>query len=143
MNKAFEDVIFNCQTISRKGQESTWITQELKDAFIKLHKLGYAHSVETWNGDKLVGGIYGMALGKIFYGESMFALESNASKMAFVQLVEFLKIHNFKLIDCQQETAHLASLGARSISSKKFLDALRNNIFAQPDSFVWRFDTSK
>ncbi|MFM9909439.1 MAG: leucyl/phenylalanyl-tRNA--protein transferase [Chitinophagaceae bacterium] len=122
INKAFTDVIGNCKTISRREQESTWITNEVKDAFIHLHQLGFAHSAEVWLNDELVGGLYGVRLGNIFFGESMFSKQSNASKYAFIKYVEYLKGENVVMIDCQVYTDHLESLGARMISRKEFIE---------------------
>lgn len=123
----FKAVISHCQTSFRKDQESTWIQPETITVYHQLHQMGYAHSVEVWDGDKLVGGLYGVAIGRVFFGESMFSKVSNASKLALVYLNNRLKERGFKLIDCQQETAHLATLGARSISRASFYDALRQN----------------
>ncbi|MGA0231566.1 MAG: leucyl/phenylalanyl-tRNA--protein transferase [Saprospiraceae bacterium] len=138
---AFESVIEQCKSIPRKGQDSTWITQELKSAFIELHDRGYAHSVEVWDNQELVGGLYGLALGKVFFGESMFSKRSNASKMAFVALVAYLIENGFELIDCQQETDHLRQFGAELISAESFLDALRSNIFEPRSSGQWSNDS--
>ena len=120
-NKAFEAVISNCKTIGRKDQPGTWITQDMQDAYIKLHEIGLAKSVEVWRNEKLVGGLYGVDLGTIFCGESMFSKVSNTSKLAFIFLVEKLKKEQYKLLDCQIYTKHLASLGAEEISRKEFL----------------------
>ena len=125
MDTAFDRVIRNCAEISRKGQHGTWITEEMIGAYIRLHCAGYAHSVESWDSGELVGGLYGIALGKAFFGESMFAIKSNASKVAFVTLVEYLKKLNFSLIDCQVTTEHLKSLGAKEVERKKFLQMLK------------------
>ncbi len=116
----FEDVIQLCQKVTRKGQNGTWITSELMEAFTILHKMGYAHSVETFLSEKLVGGLYGLSHGGIFFGESMFQKESNASKVALYYLTVFLKKHNFDLIDVQQETKHLKSLGAELMPRNMF-----------------------
>lgn len=123
----FEEVIKNCQNISREDQPGTWITADMMKAYIKLHKKGYAHSVEVWQGKELVGGLYGVSLGKVFFGESMFAKVSNASKFGFITLVKHLKQKGFLLIDCQQETKHLESLGAAAIKRKDFIEFLNNN----------------
>ena len=124
----FEKVIKNCSKVPRKGQEGdTWINKKMIKAYCKMHDLGFAHSVEVWRGKELVGGLYGIALGKVFFGESMFMKVSNASKFALISLVNKLKEFDFQLIDCQQETAHLGSLGARSISRKEFLEILEKN----------------
>lgn len=135
-NKCFLDVINNCQNIKRIGQNDTWITEELKDSFIELHNRNYAHSIEVWQDDQLVGGLYGMAIGKIFFGESMFAKVSNASKFGFIMLAQNLYELGFTLIDCQQETDHLKSLGAEVISAQDFLGKLRSNIFV-PSKFLY------
>ncbi len=121
----FKAVVEACARTRRKDQAGTWISPEIRDAYVKLHELGYAHSVETWVDDHLVGGLYGIAIGKMFYGESMFAHATDASKIAFAHLVRFLSDHGFGLIDCQMNTAHLASLGAREIPRDEFADHLR------------------
>ncbi len=123
----FEDVIKNCQKIDRDDQLGTWITSKMLTAYIQLHKKGYAHSVEVWLDNELVGGLYGIALGKVFFGESMFAKVSNASKFGFISLVKQLIKKDFVLIDCQQETKHLESLGASAIKRKDFIDILNDN----------------
>ena len=129
LDRDFRTVIKNCRGLRRKGQRGgTWITPEMLEAYCKLHEQGYAHSVEVWDGGELVGGLYGIALGKIFFGESMFTKVSNASKFGFISLVLLLKKHGFRLIDCQQETRHLESLGARNLSRREFLEYLENNI---------------
>lgn len=125
VNRAFEQVIHECRTVERKGQDGTWITNEVEKAYCKLHQLGHALSAEVWKNGELVGGLYGLKFGKIFCGESMFAKESNASKYAFISLVKQLKEENIQLIDCQVHTHHLESLGARSIPRKEFLELLK------------------
>jgi leucyl/phenylalanyl-tRNA---protein transferase len=121
-NKAFEAVIRNCAKMKRKGQRGTWITDEMVRSYIMLHKIGYAKSVEVWKNDELVGGLYGIDLGNgVFCGESMFAKESNASKVGLIVFVQNL---NYKLVDCQLHTNHLESLGARPISRSEFLKYL-------------------
>ena len=123
VNKAFKEVITECSKIKRDGQEATWITRGMIEAYIKLHELGYAKSVEVWREDSLVGGLYGVDLGNdVFCGESMFAKESNASKAAFIT---FIQNTNYKLIDCQVYTKHLESLGAEDISREAFLRYLK------------------
>lgn len=129
LDQDFESVIWNCQQ-NRRGQQAgmgTWITEEMLEAYLQLHELGIAHSVEVWEADELVGGLYGLALGKCFFGESMFTKVNNASKFGFISLVRYLQQKGFWLVDCQQETRHLASLGARSISRKTFLNYLQKN----------------
>jgi leucyl/phenylalanyl-tRNA--protein transferase len=128
INKAFSEVINNCKTISRRNQESTWITDEVKNAYISLHKFGYAHSAEVWQDNKLVGGLYGIRLGKVFFGESMFSKVSNASKYAFINYVQALTLEDIKLIDCQVYTEHLESLGARMIEREIFIELLKKYI---------------
>jgi len=129
INKAFAQVIGNCKTISRREQKSTWITNDVQQAFIHLHELGFAHSAEVWENGELVGGLYGIRLGSVFFGESMFSKKSNASKYAFIKYVEFLQSENTVMIDCQVYTEHLESLGAKMISRDKFLDLLAKNVY--------------
>ena len=118
----------------RKDSEGTWITADLIKAFIKLHQMGLAHSVEVWDGSRLVGGLYGLALGKVFFGESMFHFQSDASKVAMFYLTQFLASNDFKLIDAQQDTPHLRSLGAYTIDRKYFLELLSE--WVSEDSLV-------
>jgi leucyl/phenylalanyl-tRNA--protein transferase len=133
----FEDVIKNCQKIDREDQLGTWITSKMLAAYIQLHKMGYAHSVEVWLDNELVGGLYGISLGKVFFGESMFAKVSNASKFGFISLVNQLKQKGFLLIDCQQETKHLESLGANAIKRKDFIDILNHNTIEETYIGSW------
>ncbi len=125
-NRDFKAVIENCANIWRQGQAGTWITEEIQKSYLELHRLGIAHSVEVWDGNNLVGGLYGIYLKdkKVFCGESMFATVSNASKYGFIKLVEKLRTEGVKLVDCQIYTAHLESLGAEEISRKEFLGFL-------------------
>lgn len=127
-DQAFPAVITNCGESKRREQQGTWITEDMKEAYILLNELGYSHSVEVWNpaGD-LVGGLYGILLGKVFFGESMFSNESNASKFGFISLVRALREQGVEMIDCQQKTPHLASLGGSSITRKDFLERLESN----------------
>ena len=127
IDQDFEGVIRWCQKIHRPDQPGTWLQEDVLQAYIHLHHLGYTHSIEVWQGDDLVGGLYGMALGRIFYGESMFARTSNASKMALIHLCRQLHAAGFDLIDCQQATDHLISMGAENISGKDFQSHLRAN----------------
>lgn len=122
-NQNFAEVINNCATVPRKGQAGTWITEEMQEAYIALHKAGHAISVEVWENDKLVGGLYGIDLPqkKVFCGESMFSLVSEASKVAFYHLSEYSKTKNYKFIDCQIYNEHLESLGAEEIGREEFL----------------------
>jgi leucyl/phenylalanyl-tRNA--protein transferase len=125
INKAFAEVIASCKTIDRKGQAGTWISEDVKKAYTALHRLGHAHSAEAWQNGELVGGLYGVRTGKVFCGESMFSKQSNASKYAFILMVEDLRKHGIELIDCQVYTPHLESLGARMIPRKEFLKILQ------------------
>lgn len=126
-NLAFKEVIRQCKIIKRPGQDGTWITDEMEKAYTRLHEMGYAHSAEVWKEDKLVGGLYGVRMGKVFFGESMFSRESNASKFAFIRYVEMLRSEGVQLIDCQVYTQHLESLGAKMIPRKNFV-ALLNKL---------------
>jgi len=123
-NQDFERVIDNCKEVIRVGQESTWITPDMKEAYIELHKIGLAKSVEVWKGEKLVGGLYGVDLGNVFCGESMFSSISNASRIGFITFVKKFQKGGGQLIDCQVYTDHLASLGAEEMGRMKFLDYL-------------------
>lgn len=123
-NSCFEKVIDQCAKVEREGQKGTWITEELKNAYVKLHEKGYVRSYEVWEDDELVGGLYGMDLGHVFCGESMFSLKSNASKFAFIKLTEELREKEYRLIDCQVYTKHLASLGAEEIPRAEFIKIL-------------------
>ncbi len=125
-NKEFGKVIEICATIARKDQEGTWITPSMQKAYIKLHEMGYATSYEVWNRDTLVGGLYGVDLGHVFCGESMFSLESNASKFAMIKIAEELEAKNYKLIDCQLKTDHLISMGAEEISRHRYMEILKS-----------------
>ena len=125
INKAFSQVISSCKTIPRRGQNGTWITEEIREAYTRLHFEGYAQSAEVWVDDELVGGLYGVRLGKMFFGESMFARVSNASKYAFISYVQHLMTEGVQLIDCQVYTEHLESLGARMLSRQNFLQLLK------------------
>jgi leucyl/phenylalanyl-tRNA--protein transferase len=116
----------------REGQGGTWILPEMVAAYTRLHELGYAHSVESWRGETLVGGLYGLHLGNAFFGESMFSRETDASKVALVKLVERVKAAGVLLIDCQQNTRHLASLGAREIPRREFVQRLAESIQYDP-----------
>ncbi|MGB0806315.1 MAG: leucyl/phenylalanyl-tRNA--protein transferase [Salibacteraceae bacterium] len=133
----FEKVLFHCKNGKRKGQEGTWITNEMEEAYNQLHKMGYAHSVEVWENEVLVGGLYGICLGKQFYGESMFTKVSNASKFGFICLVKSLIQKGFTMIDCQDYTAHLESLGAIEISRKKFENHIQKEIVKEGEVGPW------
>lgn len=123
-NYCFEKVMRCCKTTKRKGMDGTWIQEEMIIAYTKLHKLGHAHSAEAWLNDELVGGLYGIKIGKVFFGESMFSAVNNASKFAFIQFVQQLHKEGIVIIDCQQQTQHLISLGAEMVERKKFIGML-------------------
>ncbi len=125
LDTAFEQVIEACAKARRPGQRGTWITREMRSAYNELHRLGLAHSAESWADGTLVGGLYGVSLGSAFFGESMFAVAPDASKLAFIALVEQLQRWNFGLIDCQQQTEHLARFGAEAWPRAQFLAALQ------------------
>lgn len=127
INKAFAEVITNCKKITRKDQQGTWITDDVKSAYIQMQEQGLAQSAEAWLNGELVGGLYGVRMGNIFYGESMFSKKSNASKYAFILFVEQLKKEGVTVIDCQVYTEHLESLGARMIEREKFIKLLNRN----------------
>ncbi|MGE9310595.1 leucyl/phenylalanyl-tRNA--protein transferase [Niabella sp. CJ426] len=128
VNKAFKEVISHCKNVDRPGQPGTWIGDEIVDAYCRLHQLGYAHSAEVWQNGRLVGGLYGIRLGKVFFGESMFSLVSNASKYAFTKYVQQLMEDDVQLIDCQVHTGYLESLGARMIEGSEFQQLLKQLI---------------
>lgn len=127
VDTSFEAVMRACGSVSRPGQDGTWITDAMLNAYTALHAEGYAHSVEAWQEGELVGGLYGISIGKCFFGESMFAKVSNASKAAFISLVQDLKARGYWLIDCQVYTSHLASLGAELIQRRFFLEYMERN----------------
>lgn len=129
---SFRAVMQSCAHAPRDGQLGTWIVDEMVTAYCRLHELGYAHSAETWIDDELVGGLYGVALGNMFFGESMFHRVTDASKIAFVHLVRHLAAQGFGMIDCQMKTAHLASFGAREIPRETFAERL-NELVNAPD----------
>ncbi|MBF0377027.1 MAG: leucyl/phenylalanyl-tRNA--protein transferase [Desulfamplus sp.] len=128
MDNAFEDVIVCCSKFRNKNRTSTWLVDEMVQAYIELHKLGYAHSVESWKDGKLVGGLYGVSLGRIFFGESMFSYQTDASKVALAALCSHLKQQEFNLIDCQVKTSHLISMGAQEIPRSLFLRVLKASL---------------
>ncbi|MEM8890673.1 MAG: leucyl/phenylalanyl-tRNA--protein transferase [Bacteroidota bacterium] len=127
-DEAFSEVVSNCQKIYRPGQQGTWITGEMLDAYCHLHEMGLAHSVEVWQEDQLVGGLYGISMGRCFFGESMFSKVSNASKTGFIRLIRTLEEKGFELIDCQVHTPHLESLGAQHIPRELFLKQLAEGL---------------
>lgn len=126
INKAFAEVIHHCKNSYRPGQDGTWITDEVEEAYIQLHKLGYAHSAEVWSAGQLAGGLYGIRLGKVFFGESMFSKETNASRYSFIKYIQVLQQEGVKLIDCQVYTEYLESFGARMIPGAAFDELLQN-----------------
>ena len=132
VDTAFAAVIRQCKEAYRPGQRGTWITDEMEAAYVKLHQLGYAHSVETWLGDKLVGGLYGVSIGRMFFGESMFSLADDASKVAYVALVEKVKSLGMRYIDSQVINAHTTSLGAVEWPRAHYLDVLKTELEAAP-----------
>lgn len=134
---AFEQVVFSCSQ-PRPKQPETWITEEMQQAYYALHQQGIAHSFETWLDGKLVGGLYGVAIGKVFFGESMFSFVSNASKAAFAESIKTLKSWGYELIDCQVESEHLASFGARNISRQEFSQQLNILTQQQPSIDAWK-----
>lgn len=134
---AFAEVIARCSEVPRPGQNGTWITDEMIAGYVELHRLGFAHSIEAWKDEALVGGLYGVSLGSAFFGESMFASAPDASKAAFVHLVERLRSWGFTLIDCQVETEHLARFGAENWPRTRFLAALELALEAETRSGPW------
>jgi len=140
LDTAFADVMAGCAQAPRPGQDGTWITPEMIEAYVRLHQLGLAHSAEAWHGDRLVGGLYGVSLGAAFFGESMFARTSDASKAAFVMLVRQLQRWQFALVDCQTYTDHLARFGARLWPRSRFLDQLARAIEQPTRRGRWTFD---
>jgi leucyl/phenylalanyl-tRNA---protein transferase len=141
LDRAFDQVVQACAE-PRSGCSGTWITTEMAEAYGRLHHQGYAHSVECWHDDRLVGGLYGVALGKVFFGESMFSRETDASKVAFAHLVRQLSAWDFALIDCQVYSSHLASLGAERISRSDFVRQL--DLWCDPGSIpgTWTLDSA-
>jgi len=137
VDTAFDEVMLACAG-PREGQAGTWITGAMRRAYGRLHRLGYAHSVEAWREGRLAGGLYGVALGRVFFGESMFARETDASKVALAHLVAMLRERGVPIIDCQQDTAHLASLGARPISRREFAAILAELIHSTAPPPGWR-----
>ncbi|OJW81031.1 MAG: leucyl/phenylalanyl-tRNA--protein transferase [Bacteroidetes bacterium 46-16] len=128
VNKAFGEVIANCSKAERKGQDGTWISNDIVRAYTRLHQLGYAWSAESWQDGQLVGGLYGIRMGGVFFGESMFSKQSNASKYAFIKWVQLMEDEGVQLVDCQVYTEHLESLGARMIPRQDFIAQLHQLI---------------
>jgi leucyl/phenylalanyl-tRNA--protein transferase len=140
IDRIFEEVIAACAAVPRDGQKGTWITPEMQAAYIQLHGLGYAHSVETWFNGELVGGLYGVSLGKAFFGESMFHRHTDASKVALATLVEKLKSWGFQFIDSQMTTEHMLRLGAKELSRRLFLKQLQAALRHPTKRGKWRID---
>jgi leucyl/phenylalanyl-tRNA--protein transferase len=141
MDTAFESVITHCATVQRRENNGTWITDDMISAYTKLHNSGYAHSIEAWHGRELAGGLYGISLGTAFFGESMFAIRSDASKVSFVRLVQQLQSWQFTLVDCQITTAHLVRFGAKEITRSDFQHRLRQALERPTKKGKWRFDS--
>jgi leucyl/phenylalanyl-tRNA--protein transferase len=140
LDTAFAKVVGACASIERPGQSGTWITLEMQAAYRELHRRGFAHSVEAWEGRRLAGGLYGVSLGAAFFGESMFALAPDASKVAFVRLVEHLVRWGIGLVDCQVHTDHLARFGAVEWPRKRYLAALKKALASPTRPGPWRFE---
>ncbi|MFH2047623.1 MAG: leucyl/phenylalanyl-tRNA--protein transferase [Pseudomonadota bacterium] len=140
-DSAFEQVINSCAFTNNRKTEGTWIVPEMIDAYCMLHKSGYAHSVEAWKDNKLAGGLYGVSLGKCFFGESMFSVESNASKVAFVALSQYLKDNAFDFIDCQIATEHLKRFGAKEIPRSLFLKQLKKALALPTLKGKWEYES--
>ena len=138
IDTCFNKVIAQCSNIKREGQDGTWITEDMERAYNELHDLGITHSFETYMNGELVGGLYGVSLGKAFFGESMFFKEANASKFAFYYLVEWCKQHDFHFIDAQQSTSHMKSLGAKDIPRKEFLEMLQKALQHNTHQGRWK-----
>lgn len=141
-DSAFDEVIGACAQAPREGQDGTWITKGIRQVYGQLFNMGFAHSVETWIDGELAGGLYGLAIGKMFYGESMFSRQTNASKIALIHLASFLEQQGFGLIDCQMKTSHLASMGAREIPRAEFIRILQTLILKTPVQVRWRTDAA-
>ena len=137
VDSAFRAVMEACARVPRPGQAGTWITPAIVAAYGELHERGNAHSVEAWREGRLVGGLYGVAIGRMFFGESMFALEPDASKVALVHLIAILRARGVPLVDCQMETAHLASFGARPIARRRFAELVAQLVHSAPPEDPW------
>lgn len=140
MDRAFADVLRACAEVPRPGQAGTWITEEMRHAYLRLHELGFAHSTEAWQDGELVGGLYGVAVGRLYAGESMFARASDASKVAFVHLVRQLDRWHFPLVDCQLHTAHLERFGAHGIPRDDYLEQVSRLVRLPGRTGPWSFD---
>jgi leucyl/phenylalanyl-tRNA--protein transferase len=141
LDTAFEQVVTECASTHRPDQEGTWITKDMQAAYCQLHRLGHAHSAEAWQGDVLVGGLYGVAIGAMFSGESMFSSRKDASKVVFVHLMRQLKRWDFRLVDCQVHTNHLARFGAVEIPRVDYLQAMEEALNQPGKSGKWKFDS--
>ena len=141
IDSCFEEVIDSCKRVHRKKQRGTWITNEMRDAYIELHHSGFAHSIECFTNNHLVAGLYGVSLGNLFFGESMFQRATDCSKLALVGLVQIMKENKSKMIDCQVSNPHLLSLGATEVTREKFLDLLRKGLVEKP--IDWKKQSGK
>jgi leucyl/phenylalanyl-tRNA--protein transferase len=139
MDRAFRQVISACATVGARQKKGTWITRDMIAAYTLLHEMGYAHSVECWQGDELAGGLYGISLGGVFFGESMFSRQANSSKIALVALVNKLREDDFDLLDCQMKTAHLMQFGAREIPGPEFQGLLAKSMERPTQRGKWQF----
>ena len=137
-DNAFEDVINYCSSVERDGQNGTWLLDDMKNAYIELYKMGFAHSIEVYEDDVLVGGLYGLSMGRVFFGESMFSLKSNASKVAFKALSDVLNSRGYDFIDCQVKNDYLAQMGAKNISRDRFLDELDESLSRSSELGSWK-----
>jgi len=137
-DNAFEEVINYCSTVYRDGQNGTWLIDDMKNAYIELFKMGFAHSVEVYEDNILVGGLYGLAMGRVFFGESMFSLKSNASKVGFKALSDVLDSRGYDFIDCQVKNDYLVQMGAKNINRDKFLDELEESLTRSSDLGSWQ-----
>ena len=138
LDTAFEEVMKSCANAKGRGKSHTWISDEMIHVYTSLHRMGVAHSAEIWEDGKLVGGLYGVSLGRAFFGESMFSNEKNMSKLAFIRLCKYLEERNFDFVDCQVPTAHLENLGARNIPRTEYLKRLANALDAETVTGKWR-----
>lgn len=136
-DKDFKGVMTHCRKAKRNGSDLTWISDEIMEAYGDLHEMGYAHSVEVWEGQELVGGIYGVSLGRVFCGESMFSKKPNTSKMALITLARVLEQEGYALIDCQIANPHLESMGGRHIPRAEFMKVMRQNVFLETKKGSW------
>lgn len=139
LDTAFEEVMKSCANAQGRGKSRTWINDEMIHVYTSLHRMGLAHSAEIWREDNLVGGLYGVSLGRAFFGESMFSKEKNTSKLAFIRLCKFLEARNFDFVDCQVPTAHLERLGAKNISRTNYLSRLKDSLDAETIKGNWSF----